>query len=96
MYRDDPLDDEMELRHLLSDDEVDALKEADERFGVEALGTALDALRILQGWVDDGKASTWFRTSQRRLDDRTPLEALSDGDVDDVLAATRAWAAAQG
>lgn len=96
MYRDDPLDDEMELRELLSDAEVDRLKATDEHYDVDALGTALDVLRILQGWVDDVAAASWFRTPQRRLDDRTPLDALTDADTDEALSAAQAWTAAQG
>ena len=96
MYRDDPLDDEMELRELLSDEDVDALKATDADFGTDALGTALDVLRVLQGWVDDEAAAAWFRTSQRRLGDRTPLEALTDADTDEAMSAAQAWAAAQG
>jgi uncharacterized protein (DUF2384 family) len=96
MYRDDPLDDEMELRELLSDVDVDALKATDAEFGTDALGTALDVLRILQGWVDDEAAATWFRSPQRRLGDRTPLDALADADTEETLSAAQAWAAAQG
>jgi hypothetical protein len=90
MYRDDPLDDEMELRELLGDDPVDALVDAD------AVIPALDVLRILQGWVEDPAAAGWFLAGQRRLDDRTPVQALADGDDDLVLDAARRWAAAQG
>lgn len=90
MYRDDPLDDEMELRELLGDDPVDALVDAD------AVIPALDVLRILQGWVEDPAAAGWFLAGQRRLNDRTPVQALADGDDDLVLDAARRWAAAQG
>jgi hypothetical protein len=90
MYRDDPLDDEMELRELLGDDPVDTLADAD------AVIPALDVLRILQGWVEDAAAGGWFLAPQRRLDDRTPVQALADGDDDLVLDAARRWAAAQG
>lgn len=96
MYRDDPLDDEMELRELLSDAEVELLKATDAEFEADTLGTALDVLRILQGWVDDEAAAAWFRTPQRRLDGRTPLQALSDADTDEALSAAQAWATAQG
>jgi hypothetical protein len=96
MYRDDPLDDEMELRELLSDEGVDRLKDTDSRYDADALGTALDILRILQGWVDDSAAVTWFLTRQRRLGDRTPLDALADADTDEALSAAQAWASAQG
>lgn len=96
MYRDDPLDDEMELRELIGDDDVDALKGTDAEYGTDALGTALDVLRVLQGWVDDDAAISWFRTPQRRLGDRTPLDALTDADTEDTLSAAQAWAAAQG
>ncbi len=90
MYRDDPLDDEMELRDLLGDDPVDTLVDAD------AVVPALDVLRVLQGWVDDDRAARWFLDVQRRLDDRDPVTALADGDDDLVLDAARRWAAAQG
>jgi UDP-glucose 4-epimerase len=45
----------------------------------EAHVAALDALRLLQGWVDDATAATWFRTGQRRLEGSSPLEALVEG-----------------
>lgn len=90
MYRDDPLDDEMELRDLLGDDPVDVLVDAD------AVVAALDVLRLLQGWVDDHHAARWFLDVQKRLDDRDPVTALVDGDDDLVLDAARRWAAAQG
>lgn len=90
MYRDDPLDDEMELRELLGEEPVDALADAD------AVIPALDVLRILQGWVEDPAAAGWFVAPQRRLNDRTPVQALADGDDDLVLDAARRWAAAQG
>lgn len=90
MYRDDPLDDEFELRELLGDEPVDRLVEAD------AVLPALDVLRLLQGWVEDEPVSHWFLAEQRRLDDRAPVTALVDGDDDLVLDAARRWAAAQG
>lgn len=90
MYRDDPLDDEAELRDLLGDDPVDALADAD------VVVPALDVLRVLQGWVTDERAATWFLGAQRRLDDRTPVTALVEGDHDLVEDAARRWAAAQG
>lgn len=90
MYRDDPLDDELELRELLGDEPVDTLA------GADAVIAALDVLRVLQGWVSDERAAQWFLDVQRRLDDRDPLTALADGDDDLVLDAARRWAAAQG
>lgn len=90
MYRDDPLDDELELRELLGDEPVDTLA------GADAVIAALDVLRVLQGWVSDERAGQWFLDVQRRLDDRDPLTALADGDDDLVLDAARRWAAAQG
>jgi hypothetical protein len=90
VYRDDPLDDEMELRELLGDEPVDALEEAD------AVLPALDVLRLLQGWVDDDRAVHWFLGVQKRLDDRAPVTALADGDDELVLDAARRWVAAQG
>ena len=87
MYRDEPLDDEAELREVVGDAAVDALLAAG---GSDAVLAALDALRILQGWVDDAGCASWLMTGQRRLEDRTPLAALAEGrseDVDDVLRA---------
>jgi hypothetical protein len=93
MYRDDPLDDEMELREVVGDDAVDALIESG---GPDSVATALDVLRVLQGWVADPTARSWFLGSQRRLDGRTPIQALVDGDDDVVVEAAEAWSAAQG
>ena len=90
MYRDDPLDDEFELRELLGDQPVDRLADA------AAVVPALDVLRLLQGWVSDEQAAGWFLGVQKRLDDRDPVSALADGDDDLVLDAARRWAAAQG
>ena len=90
MYRDDPMDDELELRELLGDEPVDRLVDAD------AVVPSLDVLRLLQGGVDDEPAARWFLAPQRRLDGRDPVEALADGDDDLVLDAARRWAAAQG
>lgn len=94
MYRDDPLDDEAELIDLLGEAPVRTLRDGAEETGRDALGAALDVLRVLQGWVDDAAAARWFLTDQRRLEDRSPLAALADGDVEDVEDAARAWAAA--
>lgn len=94
MYRDDPLDDEMELRELVGDGPVDRLHAAETQ--EDPVLAALDVLRVLQGWVDDRAAGAWFTTPQQRLDGRTPVETLVDGGADEVLDAARAWAAAQG
>ena len=96
MYRDDPLDDEAELRDVLGDDDVDELlveppASDDERTPLLA---ALDVLRVLQGWVDDDDAGRWFTTEQRRLDDRTPVAVLAVGAYEDVEDAARAYVAA--
>ncbi len=96
MYRDDPLDDEAELRALAGDDAVDQLLVEpdvadDER---SPLVAALDVLRVLQGWVDDEDAGRWFTHQQRRLGDRTPIELLALGAYEDVEDAARAYAAA--
>ena len=96
MYRDDPLDDEAELREVLGDDPVDRLVAADLGQARTPLETALDVLRVLQGWVDDAAAGRWFITEQRRLEGRTPIEALVTGALEEVEDAARAWAAAQG
>lgn len=96
MYRDDPLDDEAELRALAGDEPVDRLlvepdSADDERTPLLA---ALDVLRVLQGWVDDDDAGRWFTTEQRRLDDHTPIDLLAAGAYEDVEDAARAYAAA--
>jgi hypothetical protein len=92
MYRDDPLDDEAELRELVGDAAVDVLLD---RGGVDALIGALDALRILQGWVDEAACAAWLTTPQRRLSDRSPLAAFADGSGDEVGDVLRAFVAAQ-
>lgn len=96
MYRDDPLDDEAELRALLGDDAVDELLVQpavtdDER---SPLLAALDVLRVLQGWVEDDDAARWFTATQRRLDDRSPVTVLAGGAYEDVEDAARAYVAA--
>lgn len=96
MYRDEPLDDEAELREIVGDDPVDALVDASDELPGDPLLVALDALRLLQGWVDDDRAGAWFTSPQRRLDGETPVEALCAGAFDEVLDVARAWAAAQG
>jgi hypothetical protein len=96
MYRDDPLDDEAELRAVAGDEAVDPLLDADAVGMREPLDVALDVLRVLQGWVDDPAAGRWFTTAQRRLEGRTPIDALVAGAFEEVEDAARAWAAAQG
>lgn len=96
MYRDDPLDDEAELRELLGDPQVDRLTEAAAAGVRTPLEAALDVLRVLQGWVDDEPAARWFVTPQRRLEGDRPLDALCAGHLEEVEDAARAWAAAQG
>lgn len=95
MYRDDPLDDELELRELVGDEAVDRLAEASD-LPDDPVGIAVDVLRVLQGWVDDEAAAAWFHQPQRRLDGRRPLDALATGAFEEVLDAASAWAAAQG
>jgi uncharacterized protein (DUF2384 family) len=92
MYRDDPLDDEAELREVIGDPDVDRLLEAG---GAEVVLAAVDVLRLLQGWVDDATSATWLTTRQRRLEDRSPLEALAEDRVDEVLDALRSYLASQ-
>jgi hypothetical protein len=92
VYRDDPLDDEAELRDVVGDAEVDALLDAR---GGEAVLVALDALRLLQGWVDDVMVASWLTTVQRRLGGRSPLTAIAEGRDDEVLDALRVYLAAQ-
>lgn len=97
MYRDDPLDDELELRALLGDEAVDELAAADLHLvGRTPVEAALDVLRVLQGWVDDPAAARWFTAPQRRLEGRTPVAALVGGALEEVEDAARAWAAANG
>lgn len=96
MYRDDPLDDEAELRDIAGDDAVDRLLAAEDDLDGDPVEVALDVLRLLQGWVDDEAAGRWFTRAQGRLDGRTPVDALAAGEFDDVLDAARAWAAANG
>lgn len=96
MYRDDPLDDEEELRAIAGDGAVDALVDARDDLAGDPVEVALDVLRILQGWVDDEAAGRWFSRPQGRLDERTPVAALAAGEFDEVLDAARSWAAANG
>lgn len=96
MYRDDPLDDEMELRAIVGDDAVDGLHAADVASDRHPVEVALDVLRVLQGWVDEPTAGRWFTQPQKRLEGRTPLEALASGAYEEVEDAGRAWAAAHG
>ena len=93
MYRDDPLDDEADLEAVVGESHVEELRR---RGGPEAVATALDLLRLAQGWVDDDAVAAWLLGPQRRLDDRSPLEAVGAGDGDLVTDALRAWLAAQG
>jgi hypothetical protein len=91
VYRDDPLDDEMELRTVIGDAAVDRFAQTD-----GALEVALDVLRLLQGWVDDRAVGEWLTRPQRRLGAASPTDALADGRFDEVEEAARAWAAANG
>jgi hypothetical protein len=92
VYRDDPLDDEAELREVVGDRAVDTLLDAG---GTDALLGALDALRILQGWVDESACAAWLTSPQRRLGDRSPLIALGDGASEEVSDVLRTFVAAQ-
>lgn len=92
MYRDDPLDDEAELREVLGEVAVDALLVEG---GPDAVLAALDALRILQGWVDAPACAMWLTAAQRRLDDRSPLEMLAEGRTEEVQDVLRSFVAAQ-
>ncbi|GGI04735.1 antitoxin Xre/MbcA/ParS toxin-binding domain-containing protein [Egicoccus halophilus] len=96
MYRDDPLDDELELRALLGDEAVDGLHDAAPPGDRAPVEVALDVLRVLQGWVDETAAARWFAQPQKRLEGRTPLQALAGGAFEEVEDAGRAWAAAHG
>ncbi|MDX1509736.1 MAG: hypothetical protein R3249_00145 [Nitriliruptorales bacterium] len=92
MYRDDPLDDEAELRDLLGDAAVDQLAAA----GQEVVAAACDISVVLLGWAPANDVSSWFQRPQERLDGRSPLAALVAGNHDDVEDVARRWAAAQG
>lgn len=92
MYRDDPLDDEAELREVVGEPAVDALLAAG---GTDAVLAALDALRLLQGWVDEITCAIWLTSVQRRLGDRTPLQAIAEGRAEEVGDVLRAFVAAQ-
>lgn len=94
MYRDDPLDDEMELREVIGDDAVDQLVAGREAAGEDLVAHAVDLLHLLLGWVDEDEAAGWFTRDQGRLSGRTPIAALVDAETDEVLDAARAWAAA--
>jgi hypothetical protein len=94
VYRDDPLDDEAELIAIAGEDAVDHLRTAPDGLERDPLEVALDVLRVLQGWVDDDAAGRWLTSPQRRLEARTPIEALSVGAFEEVEDAARAWAAA--
>jgi hypothetical protein len=96
MYRDDPLDDELELRAIVGDEPVDELHAAASTADRGPVEVALDVLRVLQGWVEEEAAARWFHQPQKRLEGRTPLEALASGAYEEVEDAARAWAAAHG
>lgn len=96
MYRDDPLDDEVELRSIVGDQAVNELLSAPANAQRLALHAALDVLRVLQGWADDTSIGTWLQSTQQRLDGHTPIEMLVMGGFDEVEDAARAWAAARG
>jgi len=97
VYRDDPLDDEEELRAIVGDDAVERLLGADSGDGPSPpIQAALEALRVLQGWVGDDEVGRWFAVEHKRLDGRTPVQALVDGEADEVLDVARRWVAAQG
>lgn len=96
MYRDDPLDDEAELRALVGDADVDTLAAGGDDLDRDPVEVAVDVLRVLQGWVDDNAAGRWFHHPQKRLDGRSPLDALYHGAFEEVEDAARAWVAAHG
>jgi hypothetical protein len=96
VYRDDPLDDELELRAIVGDEAVDELHAAELTTDRGPVEVALDVLRVLQGWVDEDATARWFHQPQKRLEGRTPLRALARGAYEEVEDAARAWAAAHG
>lgn len=93
MYRDDPLDDEFELRMIVGDGPIDRLGREPGPDGRSGLEVALDVLRLLQGWVEDDEAAAWLLRRQQRLAGLSPLEALAGGAHDDVEDAARSWLA---
>ncbi|MEX0592692.1 MAG: hypothetical protein WD358_06410 [Nitriliruptoraceae bacterium] len=95
MYRDDPLDDELELRAIVGDEAIDQMLAETGANATACMEAALDVLRILQGWTDDDGVKAWFLRPQRRLGGRTPLSALAAGDVEDVDDAAALWVAAR-
>jgi hypothetical protein len=96
VYRDDPLDDELELRAIVGDEPVDDLHAAQLDTDRRPIDVALDILRVLQGWVDEDATARWFQQPQKRLEGRTPVQALAAGAFEEVEDAARAWAAAHG
>jgi hypothetical protein len=94
VYRDDPLDDEAELIAVAGEPAVAHLRGAPEGLDRDPLEAALDVLRVLQGWVDDQAAGRWLTSPQRRLEGRSPVEALAVGAFEEVEDAARAWVAA--
>jgi hypothetical protein len=100
MYRDDPLDDEAELRAIIGDDQVDTLVEATTNtaavYSQTPLEAALDLMRLLQGWADEASIANWLTQPQQRLNGETPLNMLCQGSFDDVDDAARAWVASRG
>jgi hypothetical protein len=96
VYRDDPLDDEAELRAIIGDEPADALLVDLPEHDRSPMEVALDVLRVLQGWVSDDAAGRWYLATQRRLEGRTPIEALTAGAYEEVEDAARAWVAANG
>jgi hypothetical protein len=96
VYRDDPLDDELELRAIVGDEPVDDLHAAQLDTDRRPIDVALDVLRVLQGWVDEDATARWFQQPQKRLEGRTPVQALAAGAFEEVEDAARAWAAAHG
>jgi hypothetical protein len=94
VYRDDPLDDEAELIAIAGEEAVATLHAAPTGLERRPLEVALDVLRVLQGWVDDDAAGRWLTSPQRRLDGRSPVDALAEGAFEEVEDAARAWVAA--
>lgn len=94
MYRDDPLPDEEELRAIAGDGPVDELLDAPGEGPTTAFDVAVEVLRVLQGWADDDEVGKWFTAPRSRLQGRTPVRALCQGDHDEVREAARRWAAA--
>ena len=61
--------------------------------GTDGLGELAGVVEALEAAeMDDEHIAAWLRAAQGSLQGRTPLEAIADGDVEDVHAAVAAYA----